>query len=72
MSYKAGITGVKRDKRRRILRTMSTVKKSVSRPPLNKTHMQNRLNWARENLKTDFSKAIFTDESRVTLDGPDG
>ena len=69
---KAGISGVKRDKRCRILQTMSTVKKSVGRPPLNKTHKQKRLDWARENLKTDFSKVIFTDESRVTLDGPDG
>ena len=34
--------------------------------------MHNHLNWARENLKTDFSKVIFTDESRVTLDGPYG
>ena len=23
-------------------------------------------------MKTDFSKVVFTDESRVTLDGPDG
>lgn len=30
------------------------------------------MQWARKNLKTDFSKVIFTDESRVTLDGPDG
>lgn len=29
-----------------------------------------RRNWAKDNLKTDFSKVLFTDESRVKLDVP--
>jgi hypothetical protein len=68
----AGMAGVKRDKRCRILRSLATVKKSVSRPPLNNSHTEKRMKWARDNLKTDFSKVIFTDETRVTLHGPDG
>lgn len=68
----AGLNGVKRDKRCRILRELGEIKKSSSRPPLNNTHKEKRLLWARQNMKTDFSKVIFTDESRVTLDGPDG
>ncbi|KAA8586919.1 hypothetical protein FQN60_000755, partial [Etheostoma spectabile] len=28
--------------------------------------------WAKKYLKTDFSKVLWTDEMRVTLDGPDG
>lgn len=69
---KAGILDVKRDQRCRILRTLGNFRKAVCRPPLNETHKKKRLSWAKENLKTDFSTVIFTDESRVTLDGPDG
>jgi len=69
---KADVTNVKRDTRCRILRTLGTFKKAVGKPPLNKGHMEKRLAWATENIKIDFSKVIFTDESRMTLDGPDG
>lgn len=70
--HQAGMEEVRRDKRCRMLKTLGKVKKASSRPPLNQLHIQKRLAWAKENLKTDFSKVIFTDESRVTLDGPDG
>ena len=30
------------------------------------------MEWAEKYMKTDFSKMIFTDECRATLDGPDG
>uniref|UniRef100_A0A3P9BF43 NACHT domain-containing protein n=1 Tax=Maylandia zebra TaxID=106582 RepID=A0A3P9BF43_9CICH len=42
------------------------------RPPLNKTHKLKRQDWAKKYLKTDFSKVLWTDEMRVSLDGPDG
>ena len=31
-----------------------------------------RLNWARQYMKLDFNKVIFTGECRATLDGPNG
>ena len=68
----AGIDNIKRDKRCRILKQMGSIKKSNRRPPLTQTHKDKRKAWARDNMKTDFSKVVFTDESRVTLDGPDG
>ncbi|EER03531.1 Transposable element Tc3 transposase, putative [Perkinsus marinus ATCC 50983] len=37
-----------------------------------KTHKEKRVRWAKDNMKTDFSKVLWTDESRATLDGPDG
>ena len=35
-------------------------------------HKEKRMVLSRDNMKTDFSKIIFTDEGRVTFDGPDG
>ena len=31
-----------------------------------------RLDWAKSGMKTNFENVLFTDESRATLDGPDG
>ncbi|XP_023202358.1 neuropeptide-like protein C4orf48 homolog isoform X1 [Xiphophorus maculatus] len=35
-------------------------------------HGQGKEDWAKTDLKTDFSKVLWTDGMRVTLDGPDG
>uniref|UniRef100_A0A8C6PVL3 Succinyl-CoA:3-ketoacid-coenzyme A transferase n=1 Tax=Nothobranchius furzeri TaxID=105023 RepID=A0A8C6PVL3_NOTFU len=51
---------------------MAKVRKAERRPPLNKTHKLKRQDWAKKYLKTDFSKVLWTDEMRVSLDGPDG
>ena len=51
---------------------MGSIKKSNRRPSLTQTYKDKRKAWARDNMKTDFSKVVFTDESRVTLDAPDG
>ncbi|CAJ0964207.1 unnamed protein product [Ranitomeya imitator] len=51
---------------------MAKVRKPEKRPPLNKKHKINCQDWAKKYLKTDFSKVLWTDEKRVTLDGPDG
>ena len=40
--------------------------------PLRKRHKDDRDKWAMSNLITNFTKVIFTDEYRATLDGPDG
>jgi len=42
------------------------------KPPLNKIHELKHQDWYKKYLKTDFSKVFWTDEMRVTLDGPDG
>lgn len=69
---KAGLQDVKKNTRCRILQKLGRVRKAASTPPLNSTHKSKRLAWAKEHMKTDFSKVVFTDEARVTLDGPDG
>ena len=32
-------------------------------------HIAKRMTWAKENLKTNFSNVLFTDECRATLAG---
>ena len=69
---KAGLPNVPKTTRCRILKSLATVRTKQKRPVLTKIHKEKRLKWARQYLKQDFSKVIWTDESRVTLDGPDG
>lgn len=66
------VTGVSKSTRCAVLRDMAKVRKAEKRPPLNKNHKLKRQDWAKKYLKTDFSKVLWTDEMRVTLDGPDG
>ena len=66
------LTHLSRSTRCSILRDMGAVKKAQKRPPLNTKNQQKRLEWAQTYLKTDFSHVLWTDEMRVTLDGPDG
>ena len=54
------------------LKKIAVVKKAEKRPPLSELNQPKRVNWARKYLKLDFSRVIFTDECRATLDGPDG
>lgn len=68
----AGLDNVPKTTRCRILRGIGKVKKVQTRPPINRKHQEQRLAWARKYLKTDFSKVLWTDEMRATLDGPDG
>ena len=41
-------------------------------PVLTKKHKAKRVKWAKKYLKYDFNEVIWTDECRVTLNGPDG
>ena len=36
--------------------------KSNREPPLSQTHKDRRKLWARDNMKTDFSKVVFTEK----------
>lgn len=67
-----GEPSVPRSTRCRYLKKIALPTKAVSKPPLKQNHIENRLKWAEDNMKVDFSKVLFTDETRATLDGPDG
>lgn len=54
------------------LRDMVNNREVGTWPPLKKTHSLKLQYWAKKYLKTDFSKLPLTDETRVTLDGPEG
>lgn len=44
----------------------------VKKPLFAKILIQNRLKRIEDKMKLDFSKVLFTDKIRVTLDGPEG
>ena len=67
-----GLDDVPRSTRCRTLRRVAKVQKAKARPPLKTIHREKRVEWAKQYTKADFSKVIFTDECRATLDGPDG
>ncbi len=68
----AGVSGVPRTSRCRILQRLAVVHKAAFRSPLTKAHKERRLQWAQNYMKTYFQTVLFTDECRATLDGPDG
>lgn len=48
------------------------ISRPVKCPPLSKKHRELRVNWADKYCDVNFYNVFFTDECRVTLDGPDG
>lgn len=73
--------GVERLSRRKIYVSRSTVRRrllakevqyrpTIKKPLLTKIHVEKRLRWANENLDTDWSKVIYTDESSFWLSNP--
>lgn len=68
----AGVVRNNRMTRYNILNDVAKVVKAVKTPPLSKKNIKKRVEWAEKYLKCDFSKVLFTDECRATLDGPDG
>lgn len=75
-SYKifdeAGVPSISRAGRCKILKTIGKITKPTIKPPLKQRHKVARLEWAKSYMKTNFEHVLFTDESRATLDGPDG
>jgi len=68
----AGVSGCSRPTRCSVLKKVAKCVKPKSTPPIMDHNKEKRISWARKNMKLDFSKVIFTDACRTTLDGPDG
>ena len=51
---------------------MAETKCPKKNPLLTTRHKTLRVDWAKTYMKTDMKYVLFTDESRETLDGPDG
>ena len=68
----AGVGEVSRQTRCTVLKKVARVVKPRARPLITERNKQKRVSWAKKYMKLDFSKVIFTDECRATLDGPDG
>lgn len=76
ISKKSGLTsqkileesGIMREKRCRILRTLAKDMKATKVTPLSKNHKEKCIRWSKK-MKTDFSTVIFSDKYRATLDG---
>ena len=66
-----GVSNVNREKRCRILRTLTKDMKVNKLPHLSKHHKEKRVIWAKKYMKTDFSTVMFSDECRATVDGPE-
>ena len=68
----AGLDDIPRTTRCRYLKKFGKPCKAKKQPPLNTIQKEKRVNWAKNYMKMESSRVIFTDECRATLDGPDG
>ena len=68
----AGMNVQSKSSRCRILRKIATMRKATRQPPLRKIHKEKRVKWAKQYMKLDFHRVVFTDECRASLDGCDG
>ena len=71
----AGLVNVPKTTRNRLLRKVAPVaaiRSPSTKPPLTPRHRRLRMEWSKKYMKTDMNFVLFTDESRATLDGPDG
>ena len=68
----AGVLSIAKSTRNRILARVAETKCAKKNPLLTTRHKTLRINWAKTYMKTDMKHVLFTDESRATLDGPDG
>src|SRR5579871_6832575 len=63
---KQGTTLSKATIRRRLNKQSLYKLQSLKKPLLLDSHRDNRLEWAKKNKKTDWSKIIFTDETTIS------
>lgn len=68
----ANVPELSKTTRCRILRKIASNVVPQKKPPLSPRHKILRQEWAKKYLKTPMNLVIFTDEVRMTLDGPDG
>ena len=68
----AGLPDVPKTTRNRILGNLGSIKSMIKRPALTPRHKRLRMEWSKKYMKTDMKLVLFTDESRASLDGPDG
>lgn len=68
----AGLPEVPKTTRNDIIRTIASVKSPLKLPPLTPRHKRLRMEWAEKYMKINMNHVLFTDETRATLDGPDG
>lgn len=56
--------------RRRLLQYQLRYRSTIQKPLLTVIHIEKRMHWANENLHTDWTKVIYTDESSFWLSTP--
>ena len=64
----AGVPGIAKSTRNRILANMAETKCPKKNPLLTTRHKTLRMDWAKTYMKTDMKYILFTDESKATLD----
>ena len=67
----AGIQDISRATRNRVLKSIGNLRTPRKIPILSKVNKNKRVLWAERNIKTNFQNVLWTDETRVSLDGPD-
>ena len=68
----AGVPDIAKSTRNIIIAKIAEIKCPKKNPLLTTRHKTLRIDWAKTNMKTDMKHVLFTDESKATLDGPDG
>ena len=68
----AGIQNCGRTLRCKILSTIGKKVQPIRQPPLSEVPWSKHVAWAKQYMKLDFRRVIFTDECRAALHGPDG
>ena len=70
--FEVGLVNNPKTTHNRLLRKVAAIKSPSTKPPLTPMHWRLRMEWSKKYMKTDMNFVLFTDESRATLDGPDG
>ena len=68
----ACLVNVPKTTRNRLLRMVAAIKSPSKKLSLTPRHKRLRMEWSKRYMKTDMNLVLFTDESRATLDDPNG